>query len=617
MRSKTVLTYWVIILSVTGSLFARSVSDKLPLQPLLVDTELFVDCHQNVTIATVEGQPFRKVGKRRLGFGYSPKLNVWIRVQLENPYNHPVRRILEYADPLTTHLLLYDGQSRKLLYRGGIVDPSPLRSINPAFPLTLEPHTKKTYYLMASSTVTPLNIELKLWQVDAFYRYEMKRQVIFAAFFGAMGILLLYNLFIFLSVRERINLYYFLAFFGIVFHQFIYRGLGSLYLFTPEETVTIVKYAAFIVGIPVFFLALFTRALLKLDQYPGVDRLLRGSLYFFVGATLWCYIYDLNIWRSLLAVGLLVFLFLITIYAFFKGNHQAKFLIVGWFLLVIPAFLMYLSSEGIYDAFRQMPYLPELCILAETLLFSLLLADRMRQLKNETILSQKRLIDYQQEAERRLNARVEEKTVQLQKSLAEKDLLLRELNHRVKNSIQTVVSFLRLQIDEIDDRQMREILISLENRIFSISQLYSLLYTRENASYIHAFDYFTLLVENIQAVLDRMDIEVTIETDCELPSETAVYCGFIVNEAITNAFKHAFGEGEVGKVHISLKKCDDGRYCLRVADNGKGFDTTRKNGTLGLTIIQSLVIYQLHGTYSIDSERDGTVIEIEWKEKNG
>ncbi len=604
----------LVWLTVVVSIIAMVIVNPLEkIDQILEKSEIFIDRNQTVDVFDIDYQKFHSIRRERIGFGYAPHSVIWIKIELYNPYDHPIRKILEYADPLTMQVRLYDGRSKRELFRGGISYGSVLNSINPAFPLLLEPHKTKIYYLKAFSSVTALTVDLKLWSVDGFYQHEIRHQAVLAFFFGAMGILLLYNLFIYLSVREKINLYYFLAFLGIVFHQFFYRGMAGLYLFSPEQVETIVRYAAFIVAFPVFFLALFTRSLLKLERYYRMDSLLMRSLYFFVLMTVLSYFFELNTWRSLFAVLLLLLLFIITFYAFFQGNRQAKFLIIGWLLLLIPALFMYLSSEGVYDVFRSMPYLPELFILIETLLFSLVLADRMKELKNEIIVSQKRLIEYQREEEKRLNARVQKKTIQLRKSLEEKDLLLRELNHRVKNSIQTIVAFLRLQIDEIDDSRMKEVLKNLENRILSISQLYSLLYTRGNVSYIRAFEYFSLLAQNIQTALNRPDVQVEITSDCDLDSETAVYCGFIVNEAITNAFQHAFADGERGEVRVSLEKVDGGEYRLRVVDNGTGFDTSRKRESLGLMIIQSLAIYQLNGEFSMDSSQNGTVIEVMWR----
>jgi two-component sensor histidine kinase len=247
-------------------------------------------------------------------------------------------------------------------------------------------------------------------------------------------------------------------------------------------------------------------------------------------------------------------------------------------------------------------------------LFSLILADRLKQLRLDKITSQKYLISYQAQEESRLTSLVEEKTSQLQCALKEKDLLLQELNHRVKNSIQTIVSFLRLQIDETSDHKMQQSLMHIENRILSISHLYSLLYAKHNHSYINAYEYFSLLVDNIQSTLHKPNIDITIDTQTELHSETAIYCGFIINEAVTNALQHAFEEKEKGHITVSLMS-EEKQYTLSIHDDGKGFDASISYESLGLTIIESLATYQLHGTLDIVT-KEGTQLIIKWEKRD-
>ena len=429
-----------------------------------------------------------------------------------------------------------------------------------------------------------------------------------------MTIIILYNLFIYISVREKVYLYYVLAFASFILHHLFYKGLAGLYFFTPEETTTIVKYAAFIVATPAFFIALFTKNILKLWQYPKLNIFLHTYLVFFVIMTLLAYFLDLNNLRSLFSVILLLILFFITLYTLLHHNRQAKFIMLGWVALLSSAFLMYLSSIGYYNVFNTFPYYVEISLLLETLLFSLILADRFKQLRNDKIASQNYLIDYQAKEEMRLTQLVEEKTSELQLALKEKNLLLQELNHRIKNSIQTIVSFLRLQIDETDDHKMQNALIHIENRIMSISHLYSLLYAKHNNSYINAYEYFSLLIDNIQNTLHKEEIAIELKTDVVLHSEIAVYCGFIINEAVTNALQHAFEPDEKGDVIINLIK-QDKEYILKIQDNGKGFDTSMTHDSLGLVIIESLATYQLNGTLEITAQ-DGTDITIQWEDRD-
>ena len=614
MASKQILTYLLCVLFALP-LYALTVSEKLPMQPLLTHAKIYIDHNRSETIDTIGNKPFTQTNKACIGFGYSPDFAVWVRFVLENPTDHPLKRIVEYTNPLSMEVLLYDGGRKTLLYQSGLAHGSPLKSINPAFEVTLPPHTKTLYYLKASTDVTTLIVGLKLWQLHAFWQHESRHQFILALFFGAMAIIILYNLVIYLSVRERAYLYYVLAFAGIVIHHLFYKGMAGLYLLSPEQTAHIVHYAAFIVALPTFFLALFTKEVLKLEQYPKLNRLLHYSLVLFVPAVFVTYFFDLNSLRSLFPVLLLLMLFAVTLYALWHRNRQAKFIMAGWIILAASGTMMFLSSKGYFDIFTRLPYFVEITLLVETLLFSLLLADRLKQLRMEKIASQQQLIAYQKDEEERLKMLVDTKTQQLKQSVKEKDLLLQELNHRVKNSIQTIVSFLRLQIDETEDAAMAASLTQVENRILSISHLYALLHTSHNISTVNAQEYLSLLIEQIQSTFTQEYVNITLHTDLTLDSETAVYCGFIVNEALTNAMQHAFTPEQSGEIHIILTQ-EKHIYRLIIQDNGKGFDTAKTYDSLGLVIMESLASYQLRGSMQIDT-RHGTHIEILWEGRDG
>ena len=227
----------------------------------------------------------------------------------------------------------------------------------------------------------------------------------------------------------------------------------------------------------------------------------------------------------------------------------------------------------------------------ESLIFSILLVRRIKLLYRDKTVSQKRI-------------------EMLAISLNEKELLLRELNHRVKNSIQTIVSFLRLQIDEMDEKKTKQTLMNIENRILSISHLYSLLYTKDNICCVNTNEYFNLLVEDIKSSYVMPHIDIKIKTEGNISSEYAVYCGFILNETITNSLQHAFKDRERGEIFVYLKR-EDNLFKLSFYDNGIGYNQHLHSDSLGLLIIETLVETQLQGKLYIDST-DGTKIDIEW-----
>lgn len=177
--------------------------------------------------------------------------------------------------------------------------------------------------------------------------------------------------------------------------------------------------------------------------------------------------------------------------------------------------------------------------------------------------------------------------------------------------MQTIVSFLRLQKDETQDTNAQMILQNLENKVFAISDLYALLHTKENISTVNAYEYFSSIIKNVQASFQKPNITICLNTKINLPSDDAVYCGFILNEAITNSFQHAFNNTDTGKISVILEEKKDS-YHFTIQDNGKGFLQNKKSDTLGMIIIDSLTRDQLEGEINISSS-EGTQINIIWK----
>ncbi|MEJ2489312.1 MAG: 7TM diverse intracellular signaling domain-containing protein, partial [Sulfurovaceae bacterium] len=424
------------------------------------------------------------------------------------------------------------------------------------------------------------------------------------------GIIIIYNLIIYLSTRDRSYLYYVLAFVGITVHHLFYRGVANLYILSHEGVLATIKYSSFIVAIPTLFLALFTMSILNTKQYPKLNRFLNYSVGAFILLTILFFLLDLNQLRSIAPVVLLFILFGTTIYALLRNNRQARFIMIGWILFFTSALLMFLSSWGIYDIFVSYPYYTEFSITAESVIFSLSLADKIKQLGEERIVAQNKLISYQEEETDRLSHIVEDKTGALKKSLEEKKLLLRELNHRVKNSMQTIVSFLRLQRDETKSKDGRMILQNVENKVFAINDLYALLNTKENISTVNAHDYFSSLISNVQKSFQKPHIAINLDTKIQLNSDDAVYCGFILNEAITNIYQHAFNHTNFGEAFVTLNESDN-VYHFMIKDNGIGFTYDAMSDTLGITIIETLAKNQLGGELRIDTE-NGTEINILW-----
>lgn len=192
-------------------------------------------------------------------------------------------------------------------------------------------------------------------------------------------------------------------------------------------------------------------------------------------------------------------------------------------------------------------------------------------------------------------------------SLHEKEILLREIHHRVKNNLQIIASLLYLQSINISDSFTIDILRESRSRVKSMALIHEKLYRSEDLALIPFATYLESLLENLKEAYGITDstvsIGVTIEPpDLSLNIETGIPCGLIINELISNSMKHAFKNGDTGTITIIVKQTAPGEYTMVIADNGPGFskDIDFKNTTsLGLQLVNNLVA-QLDGDISLD-----------------
>lgn len=203
---------------------------------------------------------------------------------------------------------------------------------------------------------------------------------------------------------------------------------------------------------------------------------------------------------------------------------------------------------------------------------------------------------------------------ELKSSLEEKETLLQEIHHRVKNNLALVVSFLWLQKDKVKDEYLNHIFSDNILRIKSIALIHELLYESESLSEIEVTTYFQELINAIKNTL-QSEMEVTIELESEgifLNVNQALPCALIVNELISNALKHAFEEeNEKDRfIHVNISEVDEDVY-VRVSDNGVGIPDTfgTENYSMGYNLINALVkqldadfkIKGMHGTTAVIS----------------
>ena len=200
--------------------------------------------------------------------------------------------------------------------------------------------------------------------------------------------------------------------------------------------------------------------------------------------------------------------------------------------------------------------------------------------------------------------------------MKEKDLLLKEIHHRVKNNLFIVSSLLESQADYIDDPEVIKMLENSQNRITSMGLIHEQLHNSTNLFQIDFQQYITVLVEHIadSYLTKEIDFHLNIQ-QATVNIETAHPCGLIINELISNALEHAFHNRDRGNITLEFNQDRLGFYNLLLKDDGLGFPHHKnfyQSESLGLELVSTLV-EQLEGTIEM-TNHNGTQIKISFKE---
>lgn len=193
-------------------------------------------------------------------------------------------------------------------------------------------------------------------------------------------------------------------------------------------------------------------------------------------------------------------------------------------------------------------------------------------------------------------------------SLKEKEVLLKEIHHRVKNNLQVISSLLNLQARYLSDPDAREIFSESQNRVLSIALIHEKLYQSADLSHVNFTEYASTLLDNLFHTYNAVDREIASAIDVgavQLPIDLAIPCGLIVNELATNSLKHAFPAGRAGTLQVVLKQRGADRLELLVGDDGIGLPMgldPRKTQSFGLNLVFTFA-EQLEAT--VDITRDG------------
>jgi len=504
----------------------------------------------------------------------------WLRLVLTNPTHRPVTRVVSFSENIAMRFDFYELDVAGRLLSSSAngrripVELKEIRETYPAHTLTLEPLETRFLYMAFRSGhgVTGL---FEIHTPEHYRAARMHQNYFYLFYFGVIVTIFLYNLIIYLINRDPIYLYY-LAY-VLLFNVWILQQSGYYALVTPLWMIYLPFY---ILPVTFFTLIVFTEKLL------GAHK----SVPAFKTAT--------TVYKSLLVTGFVLMLFHLDLGVTVVASTILGFFYLGYLILRHCNTQMRLYAWGLSFYLLSVAFLPLIIFgvveynfyvrslnmvgaMVETILFSVVLANRLNILRQE-------LLDQQAMQNRTLQAKVEEQTRNLK-------ILFQELHHRVKNNFQFILTFLWVKKKTLTDPKAIEAFDITATRIHAISLLHELLYSNQD-TLVDFNEYIENFIQAFQEREGRIPIHYEIAA-LPLSFDHAVTMGLILNELLTNSYKHAFGQTPSPRIEIAFRRDTTNHFRLTYSDNGSGFDQAllvNADG-LGYELIREL-IYKLGGT---------------------
>jgi len=536
---------------------------------------------------------------------------IWLHCQIKNSRDHALTYALHLSSPLLEHIsLIEENQSVEM---GMLVDsPISRETLSYYFPLHLVANSTKEYYLRVQTIYTPLDFSVFLEEMDFFLHQDKKTQLINMFLLGIIVALMLYAFILSFYIGDRSYLFYALYLLAVLYQQVTYLGLMQLYmpswLSMMDAKITIIKISFLIVTS-----ALFAMSFLETKTSKRLHRIYLLMIFFsLIEAIFLDPRAEFSLYSMILTGAIFILYNLVAgIIVYRNGKKEARLFIVGFTLVFFSYLLMIIDALGIASVMLHFRNLLILTTAIEALVLSLAFADRYLILQKAKATVDQLRLEEAKNREKIIHSEVIKKTKALNHALQEKELLMKEIHHRVKNNLQIILSMIRLQNDTIHDPHLKEVMFQLEMRINAIAKSYMNLITKNSLRWVDMDRYLSSLLEDLAALYDSDHlIEIDKRIVIWLPFKKAVYIGLIVNELVSNAFKHAF-QGE-GKITIELYQ-EGKEIILILKDNGKGFSENYDAPSLGLILIETLVIGQLRGSLERQSEQ-GTIYIIRFSE---
>ncbi|MEA1955444.1 MAG: 7TM diverse intracellular signaling domain-containing protein [Campylobacterota bacterium] len=551
---------------------------------------------------------FDKEIKNKFALGYI-KSNSWLKFTITNNSTDD-SFILYLKEPFFEYVSLYEYKNSSWIKNSANLltplDKRFLSDIHPSFELKIKPNETKTFYLELDAKFTQYGaLEIHKNQ-NTVIKEQLFSTSIYLFYFGGLFIIICFNLFLLFTTREKIYLYYvsyvvFSIIFVLAFSGLdLYLGLApwhhELYFFTPLLVISLILFTA--------------NFLHTKETLPHIYKLLQGLVLAFIILEILCFI-DFNTWIpkiSLLSLITYLVLLYTAIRSYFKNISKAHYYLFTMMFYITTVIMMSSMVNGLLEINDINRYAFILGSFFEILIFNLLLANKFSEAQKEKIRIQNELIKFKNSNEQYLKNEVKIRTNEIQRLLEDKELLLKEVYHRVKNNFQIVISMLYFESSKYINKQDKISFSELINRIKSMSLVHQFLYKSETLSQIRAEEYILKIIEETKKVYAKENIKITHNIEnIYLTMDEAMALGIIINEVLNNSIKHHNSKNDC-KINLEFKEIDN-VINLTIQDNGIGFIPNKNSDGLGLNLVKEFA-NKLQSSNVQFSLKNGTLFEL-------
>ncbi|MTI40652.1 7TM diverse intracellular signaling domain-containing protein [Fulvivirga lutimaris] len=554
-------------------------------QELPYKTYYFEDTDGLHTVESIEQVSFVKTDPSQLIFGVT-KNTIWVKVKIDSTIKTPFVLTIDRALIDTLQIIAPEVNSYKI-YRFGIRADRPEEALfNPMPSVLIDPNklASRNIYIKANSTYSLL-LPVALHYPKDFYTESQLYDFFAAILLGALFVMMLYNFFLWTSVRDNTYLIYCL---GILFTIIIQTTIqGYSFLLLPAAFAPSYYFVSVGIAANVILSVWFCIRLLEIRNFKKWMLACCYGLMAMGAAIILSEVISLHHLAKVLVV-LSTILGSISLLLFggvlwVKKVVAAKFFTLAWVIYLVGILVYSLRTEGILDHNFFTSNFAHIGKFCEVLLLSLALGNKYNTIKIEKE-------NLQLQLNNELEELVSERTLALNMALQEKDILIKEVHHRVKNNLQVISSILNIQSRSLVDQKAKAAVMEGQSRIKAMSFIHQKLYKGEDLAFIDMESYISDLASYLFKTYKPSNlIHLDLKLDpIKLDLDSAIPIGLILNELITNAFKYAFIEEAEGTLSIGFERQDE-QCILSVEDSGIGLPLNFKEAkTMGMRLINTL-----------------------------